>query len=63
MPESPHLKRTLSLFDATALAIGAIIGTGIFVISGVASSLAGPAVIMILGIYLMNRKESVINPV
>lgn len=46
MPESPHLKRTLSLFDATALAIGAIIGAGIFVISGVASGLAGPAVIL-----------------
>lgn len=46
MTESPHLKRTLSLFDATALAIGAIIGAGIFVISGVAAGLAGPAVIL-----------------
>jgi APA family basic amino acid/polyamine antiporter len=46
MSESPHLKRTLSLFDATALAMGAIIGAGIFVISGVASGLAGPAVIL-----------------
>lgn len=42
----PKLKRSLSLFDATALAIGAIIGAGIFVISGVASGLAGPAVIL-----------------
>jgi APA family basic amino acid/polyamine antiporter len=41
-----ELKRSLGLFDATALALGAIIGAGIFVISGVASGLAGPAVIL-----------------
>jgi APA family basic amino acid/polyamine antiporter len=41
-----ELKRSLGLFDATALALGAIIGAGIFVISGVASRLAGPAVIL-----------------
>lgn len=40
------LRRNLTLFDATALALGAIIGAGIFVISGVASGLAGPAVIL-----------------
>jgi len=34
----PHrLKRTLSLFDLTALGIGAIIGTGIFVLVGTAA--------------------------
>ena len=42
----PKLKRSLNLFDATALAIGAIVVTGIFVISGVAAGLAGPAVIL-----------------
>ncbi|SHO45204.1 putative Uncharacterized amino acid permease YfnA [Nitrosotalea sinensis] len=41
-----ELKRSLGLFDATALAVGAIIGAGIFVISGVAAGLAGPAVIL-----------------
>jgi APA family basic amino acid/polyamine antiporter len=41
-----ELKRSLSLFDATAMALGAIIGAGIFVISGVAAGLAGPAVIV-----------------
>ncbi len=41
-----RLKRSLNFFDATALAIGAIIGAGIFVISGVATGLAGPAVIL-----------------
>jgi APA family basic amino acid/polyamine antiporter len=40
------LKKTLNLFDATALAIGAIIGAGVFVISGVAAGLAGPAIII-----------------
>lgn len=44
--KKPRLKRSLTLFDATALAIGAIVGAGIFVISGVASGLAGPAVII-----------------
>jgi len=42
----PKLKRNLNLFDATALAIGAIIGAGIFVISGVAAGLAGPAIVL-----------------
>jgi len=40
------LKRSLTLFDATALTIGAIVGAGMFVISGVASGLAKPAVIV-----------------
>ena len=53
MQSTPAFKRSLTLFDATALAIGAIVGAGIFVISGVASGLAGPAVslsIIIAGI-------------
>jgi APA family basic amino acid/polyamine antiporter len=41
-----ELKRTLSLFDATAIGIGAIIGAGIFVVLGVAVGYAGPAVII-----------------
>lgn len=41
------LKRVLSAFDLTFLGIGAIIGTGIFVLTGVAAStLAGPAVVL-----------------
>jgi len=31
-----HLKRTLTAFDLTLLGIGAIIGTGIFVLTGTA---------------------------
>jgi APA family basic amino acid/polyamine antiporter len=42
----PELKRTLGVFGAASLCIGAIIGAGIFVLIGVASGIAGPAVIL-----------------
>jgi APA family basic amino acid/polyamine antiporter len=41
-----ELKRTLNLFDATAIGIGAIIGAGIFVVLGIAVGYAGPAVVV-----------------
>jgi len=41
-----HLKRTLTLIDLITLGIGSIIGTGIFVLTGVvAAKTAGPAII------------------
>lgn len=41
------LRRVLSAFDLTLLGIGAIIGTGIFVLTGVAAATAsGPAVVL-----------------
>jgi APA family basic amino acid/polyamine antiporter len=40
------LKRTLGLFDTFSLSLGAIIGAGIFVITGVASQIAGPSLIL-----------------
>ena len=40
-----ELKRDLGLWGAASIGIGAIIGTGIFVLLGVAAGLAGPAVI------------------
>lgn len=41
------LKRCLSAFDLTLLGIGCIIGTGIFVLTGIAAAnLAGPAVVL-----------------
>jgi APA family basic amino acid/polyamine antiporter len=40
------LKRTLGLFDTFSLSLGAIIGAGIFVLTGIASQTAGPAVIL-----------------
>jgi APA family basic amino acid/polyamine antiporter len=41
-----ELKRTLGVWQAAAVSIGAIIGAGIFVLIGVAAGLAGPAVIL-----------------
>ena len=41
-----ELKRSLGFWGATGIGIGAIIGTGIFVLIGVASGIAGPAVIL-----------------
>ncbi|WP_445491480.1 amino acid permease [Niallia sp. 03133] len=42
-----HLKKDLGGFDLTMLGIGATIGTGIFVLTGVAASLhAGPALVI-----------------
>jgi len=40
------LKRTLGLFDATSISIGAIVGAGIFVVTGIAAGLAGSALII-----------------
>ena len=46
--ESPSgLRRCLTAFDLTLLGIGAIIGTGIFVLTGIAAAtVAGPAIIL-----------------
>jgi APA family basic amino acid/polyamine antiporter len=41
-----ELERSLGVWQAAAVSIGAIIGAGIFVLIGVASGLAGPAVIL-----------------
>lgn len=45
--EKQDLKRTMGALDLTALGVGAIIGTGIFVLTGVAAAnYAGPAVVI-----------------
>lgn len=46
--EDPHggLQRRLGRFDLLAIGIGAIIGAGIFVLSGVAARDAGPSVVL-----------------
>jgi APA family basic amino acid/polyamine antiporter len=41
-----ELHRTLGFWGAAGIGIGAIIGTGIFVLIGIASGIAGPAVIL-----------------
>jgi basic amino acid/polyamine antiporter, APA family len=43
---SHRLKPTLSWYHLVALGVGAIIGTGIYTLTGVAAGLAGPAVIL-----------------
>ncbi len=44
--EEGSLKRAVGALDLTALGIGAVIGTGIFVIIGEGIGIAGPAVIL-----------------
>ena len=41
-----ELKPTLGLLDATAIGIGAIIGGGIFVVTGIVAGLAGPGLVV-----------------
>lgn len=41
-----ELPRVISLFSATMLGVGAMIGAGIFVLSGIAAGEAGPALIL-----------------
>ncbi len=44
--ENVTFARTLSLFDATMIGVGAMIGAGIFVLTGIAAGEAGPAAIL-----------------
>ncbi len=59
-PSRGQLKPSLGVFDATAVGIGAIIGAGIFAVTGITAGLAGPDVIigrLVLGAR-MNLSES-----
>lgn len=42
----PALRRDLGLLDAVGIGFGAIVGAGIFVVSGVAAGIAGPALLV-----------------
>lgn len=46
--DKPRLKRELGVWNASALGLGSIIGTGVFVSIGVATGVVGPAVILAL---------------
>jgi APA family basic amino acid/polyamine antiporter len=61
-PEPAGLKREIGLFGATALGIGAIIGSGIFIVTGIVAGMAGPAMIisvLIAGIIALFSAMSV----
>ena len=45
-PAERPLPPTLGLLDATAVGVGAIIGAGIFVVTGIAAAHAGPALVV-----------------
>src|SRR4030066_1633599 len=45
-PEQKKLKPTLGLWSATAINVGAIIGGGIFVVTGIVAGLAGSAFVI-----------------
>ena len=47
---SPTLKRQIGLFGATAIGIGAIIGSGIFVVIGIVAGVSGPALVISMAI-------------
>ena len=44
------LVRSLGLFDITMIGVGAMIGAGIFVLTGIAAGVAGPALILAFGL-------------
>ncbi|MCK9591300.1 MAG: APC family permease [Methanoregula sp.] len=46
LPEPAGLKREIGFFGATALGIGAIIGSEIFVVTGIVAGIAGPTIII-----------------
>ena len=48
MSQPDRLRRELSLVDATGIGFGAIVGAGIFVVSGIAAGIAGPAFLVAL---------------
>ena len=45
-PEEVRLSREMTLFDATMLGVGALMGGGVFVLVGLAAGVAGPAVLL-----------------
>jgi APA family basic amino acid/polyamine antiporter len=46
----PALERSVGLVQAVGFGLGAMVGTGVFVYTGVASGLAGPAMLVSLGL-------------
>ena len=60
-PDGQRLKPTLSWPHLIALGVGAIVGTGIYTLTGVGADRAGPAVILafsVAGIVCASRAAS-----
>lgn len=53
-----RLAREMSLFDATLIGVGAMIGAGIFVLIGIAAGVAGPALLLS---FVLNGAVAVIT--
>jgi amino acid transporter/nucleotide-binding universal stress UspA family protein len=51
IPEAVTLSRTLGLFTIAMIGVGGMIGAGIFVLTGIAAGVAGPALILV---FLLN---------
>ena len=51
MPAEVRLTREMRLIDVTMIGVGAMIGAGIFVLTGIAAGVAGPALILV---FLLN---------
>jgi len=51
IPEEITLSRDLSLFTITMIGVGGMIGAGIFVLTGIAAGVAGPALVLV---FLLN---------
>ena len=49
-PANGQLDRALGLLDAVGIGFGAIVGGGIFVVTGVAAGIAGPAILLALAL-------------
>ena len=46
--EGESLKKTIGAFGLTAMGVGAIIGTGIFVVIGEGAGMAGPGLVLVV---------------
>jgi amino acid transporter/nucleotide-binding universal stress UspA family protein len=51
IPEAVTLSRSLGLFTITMIGVGGMIGAGIFVLTGLAAGVAGPALVLV---YILN---------
>jgi basic amino acid/polyamine antiporter, APA family len=51
VPEEVTLSRDMSLFTITMIGLGGMIGAGIFVLTGIAAGVAGPALVLV---FLLN---------